>query len=116
MSDAYIDQDLNYDVEINVKKFKNPKSPSLKKLFETEEINRFFNNIEEFCEFMTEVGNNHPNGVNIRYLLNLMTYYSTSKALSNLEAKGLITSDMNDEGEIVYSLTALGRKVSDTIK
>lgn len=111
MSQDYIDQDLNYDVQINVKKFRNPNSPAIKKIF-ADQMNKFFNTPQEMCEFMTQVGQNHPQGVNFRYLTQLMTHYSTSQALTNLEEKGLLTSQVNDEGEIVYSLTDLGKRIT----
>jgi len=111
MSNDFIDQDLNYDVVINVRKFKNPNSQILKQTF-ADHMNKFFNTTEEMCDFMAQVGKNHPDGVNFRYLVQLMTHYSTSQALSNLEAKGLLQTSVNDEGEIVYSLTELGKKIS----
>jgi len=115
MSDEHlIDKDLNYDVVINAKKFKNPRSVAVKNIFD-EMMFKFFNTSEEMCHFMTEVGKNHPDGVNLRYLIQLMTHYSTSKALSNLEAKGLISSSTDQDGEIIYTLTELGRKIGDEL-
>jgi hypothetical protein len=111
MSNDFIDQDLNYDVQINLRKFKNPNSAGVKKIF-AEQMSRFFNTPEEMCDFMTQVGKNHPNGVNFRYLVQLMSHYSTSQALTNLEEKGLLTSAINEEGEVVYSLTELGKKIT----
>jgi len=106
----FIDEENNHNVLIEVKKFKNPKSAAIKKIFSSD-MARFFNTPEEMCEFMTEVGSNHPNGVNLRYLMQLMSFYSTSRALTNLEQRGLLTSDTNEEGEVVYSLTELGKIV-----
>lgn len=111
MSDDFIDEDLNYDVIIDVKKFKNPNSKAIKSAY-SGEVKKFFGSAEEFCNFMVEVGTNHPDGVNLRYLSNLMSYYSTTKALSNLEEKGLITSEINEEGEVVYTLTELGKNIT----
>ena len=110
----FIDEDLNYDVVIVPSKFKNPKSKAMKDTF-NEGMSRFFNTPEEMCYFMTEVAKNHPEGINFRYFIQLMTHYTTSKALSSLESKGLITSSVNDDGEILYQLTELGKKISKQI-
>lgn len=115
MSDEhFIDEDINYNVKINVKKFKNPKSSVIKNTFGSG-MARFFNTPEEMCEFMTEVGTNHPEGINMRYLLSLVTHYTTAKALSGLEAKGMISSSTNEEGETVYALTELGKTITDQL-
>ena len=114
MIDDHIDEDLNYDVTINPKKFRNPKSAAVKSAF-AEGMTRFFNSTEEMCDFMTQVSKNHPEGINLRYLVQLMIHYTTSQALTNLESKGLISSSVNEEGEIVYSLTEMGRAVTDKL-
>jgi len=114
VKDDYIDEDLNYNVKINFKKFANPNSATIKHLF-YDDMAKFFNSPEEMCEFMTTVGKNHPDGINFRYLLQLITHYTTSKALQNLEEKGMLTSDINDDGEVVYQLTEFGKAVSDEL-
>ena len=91
MSDSFIDEDLNFDVTIDLKKFRNPNDPELIELF-NEGMRQFFNDPQELCDFMTEVGKNHPEGVNMRYLLQLVTYFTTSQALIGLENNGLISS------------------------
>ena len=114
-AEHFIDEDINYNVKINVKKFKNPKSHTIKSTFGAG-MARFFNTPEEMCEFMTEVGNNHPDGINMRYLLSLITHYTTSKALSGLEEKGMIASSTNEEGETIYTLTELGRSITEQLE
>jgi hypothetical protein len=49
----------------------------------------------------------------MRYLISLLTHYTTSKALTGLEDKGMIATSVNEEGETVYTLTELGRKITD---
>lgn len=61
-----------------------------------------FVDYDSYRNFFIEVGTNHPDGVPLNYLTELLNYYTTTSALKHLVEEGILEEIIDEDGELAY--------------